>query len=89
MHGENTLYPNPIRNLPHREGSAHPGFVGSDDHTLENLDALFIALTDLHVHLYRISDPERRDIDAHVIAFDHSQQHASHNIPPITKYKTG
>jgi hypothetical protein len=80
MNGKNTFHANPVGNLPDRDGGAHFGPVGANHQAFEHLDSLFIAFTDLHMHFDRIADPERGDVEAHVISFDRFKQTDSHII---------
>jgi hypothetical protein len=50
------------RHLPDRERGARAPAVHADDDTLEDLDALFIALAHFHVHLDGIARLHRRPI---------------------------
>ena len=60
MEGEDPLHTMAEGGLPDRHRGPRPTMLERDDHPLENLNPLFVALLDLHVYLYGISGFQSR-----------------------------
>src|SRR3954469_5208446 len=55
---ENALHSDSVGHLAHGEGAAQVALLLADDHALEDLDALLVALADLRVYPDRVADTE-------------------------------
>src|SRR4051794_10169475 len=55
---EDALHSDAVRDLAHGEGAAQVALLLADDHALEDLDALLVALADLRVYPDRIANTE-------------------------------
>src|SRR5207237_3539355 len=59
---EDALDSHSVRHLAHGESRVEMRALAADDHALEDLDALLVALADLGVHPYRVADAEDRHL---------------------------
>jgi hypothetical protein len=64
----------------HREHFAAARTAASDDHTRENLDALFIAFKNLRVHVNRIADRKVRNFRLKARLFDELENLLAHGF---------
>src|SRR5262249_3154931 len=64
------LDPHAVADLADREGLAYARTLAPDDHTLEHLHALLVALDDADVHLQGVARGEVRNVVAHVDGVD-------------------
>src|ERR1700730_3258994 len=67
---EHSLHAHPTRHLADREHLPRSASLARDDETLEDLDALFVAFLDLHVHLDGVAGLEVRDVGASLPRLD-------------------
>jgi hypothetical protein len=77
---ENPLNTDTVRHLAHGKSSIGRAFAFTYDHTLEDLDTLFVAFLDPDVHGHGVSRLEIREINPHLFAIQH--RHGVHFIPP-------
>jgi hypothetical protein len=68
MEREDSLHPNTIRDLSDGKGGVYLSFAFSYDHTLEDLNALFVSFPNSHMNLYRITWLELGDICPHLFS---------------------
>src|SRR5947209_9548823 len=64
VHRERPLDADAEAHLARGEGLTHAAALAPDDHTLEDLDALAVALDHPHMHLHRVARAEIRDVAA-------------------------
>src|SRR5262249_39266621 len=70
MQREDALDPDAARDLADGEGLPGAAPAAADDHPLEDLDTLFIALDDTHVDAHRVPGAELRMARSYVSALD-------------------
>jgi hypothetical protein len=66
MEWEDSLHANTIRDLSDGKGGVYLSLAFSYDHTLKNLNALFVSFPNSHMNLYRIPWLELGDICSHL-----------------------
>src|SRR5690606_2943133 len=73
-----------VGDAPDREGLIDPRALPLDDDALEGLDALPVALDDLHVHPDGVAGPEGGNVIAQVLALDLADN-VGHDFTPYTR----
>src|SRR5688500_8811343 len=66
---KHAFHTDPARHLPYREHLTAAAAATRHHNALENLDALFIAFLDLHVHPYCVAESEVRKVFPHLAGF--------------------
>src|SRR4249919_3432590 len=70
MDRKRALDPDAVADLANREGLPHARTLAADDHTLEHLHALLVALDDADVHLQGVARGEVGDVVTHIDGVD-------------------
>src|SRR5437016_7530047 len=70
MDGKGALHTHPVRRLADREHLAAAAAAAPDHGSLEDLDALLVALDHAHVHPHGVARLEGRDVLAELLRLD-------------------